>query len=314
MVKYTYDAWGNNVVSNANNVIITDANHIGNLNPFRYRGYYYDTETKLYFLKTRYYDPETGRFISQDGIEYLDTDTINGLNLYAYCGNNPVSNVDPNGNAWWHWLVGIAVVAVLAVATIVSAGSAAAGFLAIAAATSGSVVAGTATTVFAFATVGTAMALTASAVVAGIGAIDTWVNGGGFLGGLEYVADYGGEALNITFSMGAFSALGGYLSYKEQIGNSSQQYHMNNSQRTAQRRAYWISQGHIDGKATPGMQINHIYGTFGNNRNYFVVQTAAEHRAFHAVYGYKTAGGAFNRINPYYNNFWKIIRRILGGM
>ena len=61
------------------------------------RGYYYDTETELFFLKTRYYDPEVGRFISVDGIEYLDPETINGLNLYAYCGNNPVMNVDPNG-------------------------------------------------------------------------------------------------------------------------------------------------------------------------------------------------------------------------
>ena len=97
MVKYTYDAWGNNVVSDTIGAIITDKNHIGNLNPFRYRGYYYDTETKLYYLKTRYYDPETGRFISQDYIEYIAPDIINGFNLYAYCVNNPVMNVDPNG-------------------------------------------------------------------------------------------------------------------------------------------------------------------------------------------------------------------------
>ena len=54
-------------------------------------------ETGLYYLKTRYYDPETGRFITIDDISYLAPDTINGLNLYAYCGNNPVMNVDPNG-------------------------------------------------------------------------------------------------------------------------------------------------------------------------------------------------------------------------
>ena len=61
------------------------------------RGYYFNTETKLYFLKTRYYDPVTGRFITIDDISYIDPETINGLNLYAYCGNNPVMYTDPNG-------------------------------------------------------------------------------------------------------------------------------------------------------------------------------------------------------------------------
>ena len=60
------------------------------MNPIRYRSYYYDAETKLYYLKSRYYDPELGRFMTIDDISYLDPDTINGLNLYAYCGNNPV--------------------------------------------------------------------------------------------------------------------------------------------------------------------------------------------------------------------------------
>ena len=97
VVKYRYDAWGNHAVQDENGADIADASHIGNRNPFRYRGYYYDTETELYYLQTRYYDPETGRFITIDGIEYLDPKTINGLNLYAYCGNNPVMNVDPMG-------------------------------------------------------------------------------------------------------------------------------------------------------------------------------------------------------------------------
>ncbi len=125
VARYLYDAWGNVSVVDNNGALISDVNHIGNLNPFRYRGYYYDTETDMYFLKTRYYDPEIGRFISQDGVEYLDPDTINGLNLYAYCVNNPVMNVDPNGNAWWHWLVGVVVVVVVAALTVVTAGAAA---------------------------------------------------------------------------------------------------------------------------------------------------------------------------------------------
>ena len=97
MVEYKYDAWGNHAVLNASGGDIEEGTHIGNMNPYRYRGYYYDTETGLYYLKSRYYDPETGRFISIDGISYLDAETVNGLNLYAYCLDNPVMNVDPNG-------------------------------------------------------------------------------------------------------------------------------------------------------------------------------------------------------------------------
>ena len=99
---------------------------IGKINPFRYRGYYYDVETGLYYLKTRYYDPEVGRFISQDDVSYLDPEHINGLNLYAYCGNNPVMNVDPSGHKWWHWLIGIAIVAATTLAMVATAGLAAA--------------------------------------------------------------------------------------------------------------------------------------------------------------------------------------------
>ena len=95
VVKYVYDAWGKVTVKDGNDRVITSG--IGVLNPFRYRGYYYDTETELYYLQTRYYDPEIGRFISQDSIEYADPETINGLNLYAYCGNNPVMSIDPSG-------------------------------------------------------------------------------------------------------------------------------------------------------------------------------------------------------------------------
>ena len=73
---------------------------VGTYNSFRYRGYYYDTAVMLYYLKTRYYDPETGRFISPDSINYLAPQSINGLNLYAYCLNNPVMYVDPTGESF----------------------------------------------------------------------------------------------------------------------------------------------------------------------------------------------------------------------
>ncbi|MCI8612370.1 MAG: hypothetical protein HFE48_01550 [Clostridia bacterium] len=94
---YSYDAWGNCTVYNPNLTENTDADFIGNINPIRYRGYYYDADMSLYYLQTRYYDSETGRFVNLDMIEYLAPDTINGLNLYAYCLNNPVMNTDPSG-------------------------------------------------------------------------------------------------------------------------------------------------------------------------------------------------------------------------
>ena len=91
--SYLYDARGKILAQSTNNIL--------SVNPFRYRGYYYDTETSLYYLNTRYYDPETGRFISPDSTDYLDPVAINGLNLYAYCGNNPVMYVDPSGHAFF---------------------------------------------------------------------------------------------------------------------------------------------------------------------------------------------------------------------
>lgn len=101
VIKYSCDAWGNYKIDSATNMALA------NLNPFRYRSYYFDTETGLYFLKTRYYDPEIGRFMTIDDISYLDAVHINGLNLYAYCLNNPVMLTDSNGCAptWWQWLI-----------------------------------------------------------------------------------------------------------------------------------------------------------------------------------------------------------------
>ena len=95
--KYAYDAWGNCAT-------LQDANGIATLNPFRYRGYYFDQENDLYYLQSRYYDPETCRFVNADDISYLDPETIGGLNLYAYCGNNPVMGVDLDGYSpvWWN--------------------------------------------------------------------------------------------------------------------------------------------------------------------------------------------------------------------
>lgn len=107
VARYEYDAWGNHIVLDETGNEITNTSHIGKMNPFRYRGYFYDEETNLYYLINRYYDPETGRFISQDQISYLQPEVINGLNLFAYCGNNPVMRIDENGCSWSSFWSGV---------------------------------------------------------------------------------------------------------------------------------------------------------------------------------------------------------------
>ena len=124
--RYEYDAYGNHKVQDANGNENTNENFIGNINPIRYRSYYYDVETGLYYLQTRYYDPEFGRFISPDSTKYLDPTTINGLNLYSYCLNNPVMYADPEGlwamPNWLKWVVGGVVILGLGIATALTGG------------------------------------------------------------------------------------------------------------------------------------------------------------------------------------------------
>lgn len=91
VVTYTYDAWGNPL-----SVTGSKSHTIGKDNPFRYRGYFYDTETGLYYLNSRYYNPQTTRFINADG--YTSTGQgIFGCNMFTYGQNNPVLYSDHTG-------------------------------------------------------------------------------------------------------------------------------------------------------------------------------------------------------------------------
>ncbi|MGM9900333.1 MAG: RHS repeat-associated core domain-containing protein [Bacilli bacterium] len=77
----------------------------------------YDVETQLYWLSSRYYSPELCRFISPDDVEYLDPESVNGLNLYCYCMNNPIMYVDPTGHfAIFSFLISIAIGAAISIA------------------------------------------------------------------------------------------------------------------------------------------------------------------------------------------------------
>ena len=107
---YTYDAWGN---------VISQSGTMAAVNPIRYRGYYYDSETGLYYLGSRYYDPAVKRFMNADGAAFATInpygDGLTDKNYFAYCDNNPVSRSD-DGGQFWKELAAVAVVSTAIVA------------------------------------------------------------------------------------------------------------------------------------------------------------------------------------------------------
>ena len=99
---YKYDAWGNCTRTAASGTTALQKQIFNTYNPFRYRGYYYDADTGLYYLQSRYYDPAIGRFITADKLSTLNASSFNltDKNLYAYCDNNPVTRTDDGGMFW----------------------------------------------------------------------------------------------------------------------------------------------------------------------------------------------------------------------
>ena len=89
LAAYTYDAWGN---------ILTFTGSLANANPIRYRGYYFDSESGLYYVSSRYYDPQVCRFIIADDSANIGANNdFVSTNLFVYCGNNPVCRSDFDG-------------------------------------------------------------------------------------------------------------------------------------------------------------------------------------------------------------------------
>ena len=146
VASYTYDAWGN-----IESLTGTLADTVGTINPIRYRGYYYDNETELYYLNARYYDSEIGRFINADSLIAGIGGSTHGYNIFAYCFNNPVNMMDYAGE--WPTLrdvfnvaAAVTVVAVAVVAVVSSGGAAAAPIIAAASTLAGTAVSATAVT------------------------------------------------------------------------------------------------------------------------------------------------------------------------
>lgn len=161
LASYIYDAWGNFTITYSNGGGTTSAQY----NPFTYRGYYYDSDLGLYYLNSRYYDSNTGRFIGADG---QLNDGILGYNLFAYCYNNPVMYVDYSGHmpTWLTYTLGALAFVVAGVLVAATMGMMAPGVIC---ATSFTLTflgisLSTATTI---ATVGTMIVMTAAAAYAG---------------------------------------------------------------------------------------------------------------------------------------------------
>ncbi|WP_270563050.1 DNRLRE domain-containing protein [Clostridium beijerinckii] len=121
VASYSYDSWGKLIsIKDGSGVDITnDTGSVGYKNPYRYRGYRYDTETGLYYLQSRYYNPEWGRFINSDAA-IGSVGELLSHNLFAYCINNPVNMLDGDGN-WPSWLDSITNAISSLVTTITSA-------------------------------------------------------------------------------------------------------------------------------------------------------------------------------------------------
>ncbi len=94
VARYTYDAWGVCTIAQD-----TSGCNIATINPYRYRSYYYDADTGLYYLQSRYYDAGVGRFVNGDSTDYIALDnTVNACNMFCYCQNSPTLSADPNGH------------------------------------------------------------------------------------------------------------------------------------------------------------------------------------------------------------------------
>ena len=110
VVEYSYNAWGE---------VTSTGGTLAHINPFRYKSYYYDSDIKMYYCKSRYYVPSWKRWLNADSPEYLDNKDTNNLNLFVYCGNEPIDKYDPIG--FFSWGIPILIISVVAIiATIVN--------------------------------------------------------------------------------------------------------------------------------------------------------------------------------------------------
>ncbi|MFA7179335.1 MAG: RHS repeat-associated core domain-containing protein [Dehalococcoidales bacterium] len=292
LVEYQYDAYGNilHVIDTSGSLALST------INPYTYRGYRYDAEISYYYCNARYYQPLIGRWLNADHVAFLDPEGTGGLNLFGYCGNNPVMYSDPSGHAWWHWAIAVGIVIGIGIAVVCTAGGALYAFGAVMSAMYGVASSSAMLTVLSFAFVGAGMALAGSSMYAA-----------GTASSIQDFADQGNwRTVAQVMGGGLFGALGGYMSYKEQMGEDIN-WHMI-------RKDYWKSQGNSDGKATIGsdgypMVLHHTYGRYGSKIAMFEPMTRTDHIALHSMYGYGNGNGGYNQYYQF-GDWWWIYWRI----
>ena len=168
VADYTYDAYG---------TILSATGSLAAVNPLRYRGYYYDTETGFYYLQSRYYDPALGRFLNADSYGSTGQGFL-GYNMFAYCNNNPINCSDPSGQfSLWGTLLGVAEIVVGWVAKPVDGGAL---FI-------------------------TGVATTAAAVTDGTIVMDGTVAGNGSRDGVSVVIDFKNDTIDVYTHYGVYA-------------------------------------------------------------------------------------------------------------
>jgi len=92
VVTYRYDTWGNHKVLNPNGTENTNPSFIGNINPFRYKGYYYDQETSWYYISDNFYNPFISRLLAFEKVQFIVPNVVESINLSTYAINNPITH------------------------------------------------------------------------------------------------------------------------------------------------------------------------------------------------------------------------------
>ena len=295
VARYVYDAFGNHKVYDGYYNANTNDSFIGNINPFRYKSYYYDKESNLYYLNSRYYSPIYYRFISIDDIDYLKSESINGINLYAYCGNDPINYTDPSGHmaGWLGWVLGGLVVVGLFAATIIFAGGFFAGCVAIYSAMCGFAFGTAATTISSFAFVGAATTYIGLLAYNSLNIATAGIRGSTYEKAFNDFMEMGDDAFISTLSSGIVGVIGGYISYDDQLRGLDHSW-------ATERKKFFENNPQLD----KSMVLHHPYGRHGANIRFYYPVTVEEHKRIHHELGYGRGQGGFYQYREWIN-WWK---------